>query len=75
MRKQSQQLGDLLINWPMMKLAQKSTFVAGAVTKSSLPKGNLELKSEGNASHHHKPSLALADSVSGGFLFLSPTLP
>jgi hypothetical protein len=49
MRKQSQQLGDLLINCPMMKLAQKSTFVAGAVAKSSLPKGNFELKSEGEA--------------------------
>jgi hypothetical protein len=49
MRKQSQQLGDLLINCPMMKLAQKSTFVAGAITKSSLSKGNLELKSEGEA--------------------------
>jgi hypothetical protein len=33
----------------MMQLAQKSTFVAGAVTKSSLSKGNLELKSEEEA--------------------------
>jgi hypothetical protein len=49
MRKQSMQLGALLINCPMMKLPQKSTLAIGAITKSSLSKVSLEIKSEEGA--------------------------